>query len=58
METKDKYITQKELADLTGKKRQWINYLVSLGRLNSIKILGKKVIIRDQKVENFLKETK
>jgi hypothetical protein len=53
---KTKYITQIELAKRTNKKRQWINFLVSKDLFNTEIILGRKVIVYDQKVINFLRE--
>jgi hypothetical protein len=54
---KDKYVTQHDIAEYTGKARQWISYLVSVGRLDSEFVLGKKVIVVNQKLMNFLKES-
>lgn len=54
-----KYISQIELAKLSNKKKQWINYLVkNTDRFNTVTIAGKLLIIHDQKVINFINENK
>ena len=56
MNTQKEYITQIELAKKSGKKRQWINYLISKNRLNTEMILGRTVIINDQNSHTHIKK--
>lgn len=57
MNTEKKYITQSDLAKKTGKKRQWVNYLVKeKKKFNTETIAGKIFIIWDYVVDNFIKE--
>lgn len=54
---KTEYITQIDVAKKSHKKRQWINYLVNnTNTFDTEIVLGKKVIVYNQKVINFLKE--
>jgi hypothetical protein len=55
--TEKKYISQIELAKLTCKKRQWINYLAKQKDFFDLEtIAGKPVIIWNQKVNNYIRE--
>ena len=54
---KNKHVSQIEVAQVSGKARQWINYLIAKGRLDTEEKLGRTVIVNNRKLKNFLKES-
>ncbi len=48
-------ISQAQAARLLGVSRAYVNQLVTIGRLTSVEIAGRKFVVQDQKFNNLKK---
>lgn len=51
-----KYLTQKEFADLKGVSRQTVHSLIKTGKINTAEIYGKKLIVLDRTAKEWKAE--